>query len=93
MDFLSFGIAGPVTATADGLGESKILNGQASAMGKEVYWNTRCLADTFTVAGATRGGSPPVICGENTGQHGENVLRSIYFSALLYIFEFQSMSL
>ena len=64
----TFVIAGPNTITTTvGL---QIGGTPTIGTGNPVTWQTQCNTDTFSVTGP--GGSvPPVICGTNTGQHGE----------------------
>ena len=67
MDFNTFVIAGPSTLTAS------VVNtvGGSVAPGGAVSSSlaTQCQTDTFSITG-TAGGNPPVICGTNTGYHG-----------------------
>ena len=67
MDFINFVITGPSTLTASVVKTvgGSIASGGAVAMSLA----TQCLTDTFTITGVA-GGSPPVICGTNTGYHG-----------------------
>ena len=65
LDFTSFQIAGPSTATDS---TSKALFGETNAAGKEASGRGRCDTDQFAVAVAG-GTSPPVICGVNDNQH------------------------
>ena len=67
LDFNTFTIAGPSTATST---VAKMVGGSISPTGAlKVTTATQCLTDTFTITGVA-GGSPPVICGTNTGYHG-----------------------
>ena len=62
----SFVITGPSTAT---LSVGKTLAGQVHlAAGVEVGDVTQCLTDTFSI---TNQRTVPVICGTNSGFHGE----------------------
>ena len=66
LDFTSFQIAGPSTATDT---VAKALFGEVEATaGKEVSRRGQCDTDQFAVAVAG-GTSPPVICGVNDNQH------------------------
>ena len=65
LDFTSFQIAGPSTAT-DTIAET--LFGQTVAGGATASGRGRCDTDQFAVAVAG-GTSPPVICGTNDNQH------------------------
>lgn len=66
LDFNSFVIAGPTTATDT---VAKILNGVVSLAGKvKVTQSTQCLTDRFSVT-SPGSPSPPTICGTNTGEH------------------------
>ena len=60
LDFESFTLTGPLEDTFTDVSES-IIKDQHSIIGT-------CLNDNFVVAPA-EGPSPPLICGENTGQH------------------------
>merc|ERR1712194_699149 len=69
LDFSSFVITGPSTATTS---VGKMLTGQAHlAAGVEVGDVTQCLTDTFSI---TNQRTVPVICGTNSGFH-------VYFDA------------
>ena len=62
----TFVITGPATTT---LSVGKMISGQTNlAAGKEVGDVTQCLTDTFTI---TNQNTVPVICGTNSGFHGE----------------------
>ena len=66
LNFSSFVITGPSTATAS---VGKMLSGQANLAGGEVVGDvTQCLTDTFSI---TNQNTVPVICGTNSGFHGE----------------------
>jgi hypothetical protein len=68
LDFNTFVITGPSTMTVSlGLqvGGSMTLAGTV-----KVSAVTQCQTDTFQVTGSA-GGSPPVICGTNTGYHSK----------------------
>jgi hypothetical protein len=65
LDFNTFSITGPDTATAT---VGKMLSGQILTGGTSVSLATECLTDTFSVTNPG-GNAPPVICGLNTGQH------------------------
>ncbi len=77
LDFTTFSIAGPSTATTS---TAMILNGIAidvlavNAVPASVA--TRCLLDSFAVTNAA-GRSSDIICGVNTGQHSESETFSI----------------
>jgi hypothetical protein len=67
MDFNSFVITGPSTVTYT-IGFE--IGGSISiAAGKAFTATTTCQTDTFTITGDA-GGTPPVICGTNSGYHG-----------------------
>ena len=70
IDFEDFVIAGPSTdtrAVATEIGGSIVPAWANGAVA--VCLASNCLTDTFSLTGP--GGSvPPVICGKNTGQHG-----------------------
>jgi hypothetical protein len=70
LDFNTFVITGPSTST-DSVVE--LLNGNVVAKGAGVAASeaTQCLTDTFTV---TNQNTLPVICGTNTGEHGNYVV-------------------
>ena len=75
LDFNTFTIAGPSTATAT---IGKIIGGSISPGGGLLATTaTQCLTDTFTMTGVA-GAVPPTICGTNTGYHGNLSLRSQY---------------
>ena len=67
MDFNTFVIAGPNTITASLV----YLTGGSvtTAAGKAASSLTQCQTDTFSITGVS-GGNPPVICGTNSGYHG-----------------------
>jgi len=66
LDFLTFNIAQP---SVDGTALSKALNGVVVAgAGKDVATMGQCNTDTFSVT-APGSIAPPVICGQNDGQH------------------------
>lgn len=68
MDFNTFVIAGPSTSTFTVGFET---GGSATtAAGVPYTSQTQCLTDTFTITGVP-GGTPPVICGTNSGYHGK----------------------
>ena len=68
LDFNTFTIAGPSTATST---VAKMAGGSISPTGaRAVTTATQCLTDTFTMTGVP-GGLPPTICGTNTGYHGK----------------------
>ena len=72
LDFNTFTIAGPSTATST---VAKMAGGSISPTGAlAVTTATQCLTDTFTMTGIP-GGVPPTICGTNTGYHGNLGLR------------------
>lgn len=69
LDFETFVIAGPSTATdsnAHMVGGFSSDNNQANVM---VIGYGACLTDAFVVSGATDKSSSPNICGTNHGQH------------------------
>jgi hypothetical protein len=69
LDFSTFVITGPSTATAS---VGKMLSGQANLAGGAVVGDvTQCLTDTFSI---TNQNTVPVICGTNSGFH-------VYFDA------------
>ncbi len=68
LDFISFQIAGPSSATTI---THKRKNGVVvSGSGAPGAQASQCLDDTFSVSGGDRGGSD-VLCGVNTGQHSK----------------------
>ena len=67
LDFQKFVISGPST---DSTSVVKLLNGIVAAKGDGASTTTQCLTDTFTISNQPNG--VPVICGDNTGQHGQN---------------------
>ena len=68
MDFSTFVIAGPTTLTTT---VAKELGGSmGTAAGSPVNLATECLTDTFSMTGPA-GSVPPIICGTNSGEHGE----------------------
>jgi hypothetical protein len=70
MDFNTFVIAGPSTAVASTV---KITGGSVTpGAGLAASPRTQCQTDTFTITGVP-GGTPPTICGINTGYHGNYV--------------------
>ena len=72
MDFNTFVIAGPNTvATTIG---TLIFGIPAGIAGREATQETQCNTDTFTITGPA-GATPPVICGTNTGQHGNLIFK------------------
>ena len=67
MDFNTFVIAGPSTIT---LSLVFLTGGSVTtAAGAPASSLTQCQTDTFSITGVP-GGNPPVICGTNTGYHG-----------------------
>jgi len=66
LDFLTFNIAQP--SLEDTATVKNALNGVVGAAGKPVTTMGQCLTDTFAVT-APGGVAPPVICGQNDGQH------------------------
>ena len=81
IDFNTFVITGPSTAVASVGFE---VNGNlAFAAGKTVSAATQCLTDIFTLT-APGGYVPPVICGTNSGQHGNALKYSQTFIAHTY---------
>ena len=67
MDFNTFVIAGPSTLTSTLM---YVSGGSVTAAGGTgVNSITQCQTDTFSITGVS-GGSPPVICGTNSGYHG-----------------------
>ncbi len=74
LDFSTFTIAGPTTATATvtkrvkNSGIVAPLPNSVTANWVAVTAYGQCLTDTFTVTNPD-GSSPPTICGTNTGQH------------------------
>merc|ERR1712106_1139757 len=61
LDFETFSLSNPVTATAITVGPAAAADGSANRIGN-------CDTDSFTVT-SPGGKSPPLICGTNTGQH------------------------
>jgi len=71
MDFNTFVIAGPNTLT---LTLGYLTGGSVTTAAGVTYTaQTQCQTDTFSITGVT-GGTPPVICGTNSGYHGKSVL-------------------
>ena len=71
IDFSTFVISGPNTVTTS-IGY-EVGGSIATVAGKKISTATQCQTDTFSLTGP--GGSvPPVICGTNTGEHGELTL-------------------
>lgn len=71
VDFNTFVIAGPNTLTAT---VGTVLYGQptvAGGTGVDVTQETQCSTDQFTMTGPA-GTVPPVICGTNSGYHGQS---------------------
>ncbi len=70
LDFASFAISGPSTATAS---VAKTLFGRvvdpAQANAKSVSVATQCLIDTFQVASVGGSSASDVICGTNNNEH------------------------
>jgi hypothetical protein len=69
MDFNTFVIAGPSTLTVS-LG--KETGGSVTTAGTAYNAATNCQTDTFSITGVA-GGTPPVICGTNSGYHGNHI--------------------
>ena len=69
MDFNSFVIAGPSTSTLTLAYETG--GSVTAAAGVPITGVTQCLTDTFSITGVP-GGNPPVLCGTNSGDHGED---------------------
>ena len=67
MDFNTFVISGPSTLTLS-LGW-EVGGNVATAAGQAFNLATSCQTDTFSVTGVP-GAVPPVICGTNSGYHG-----------------------
>ncbi len=68
LDFSTFVLTGPSTLTGTVV---LTLNGQRGASASiGMNYATQCQTDTFTVTG-NNGGSPPIICGTNTGYHSK----------------------
>jgi hypothetical protein len=67
MDFNTFVIAGPSTLTLS-LG-FETGGSVTNAAGVAYSAATNCQTDTFSITGVP-GGNPPVLCGTNTGYHG-----------------------
>jgi len=61
LDFETFALNNPVTATTITIGPSTAAAGSGNSLGQ-------CQTDTFTVSSPC-GKAPPVICGTNTGEH------------------------
>lgn len=69
LDFNSFTITGPSTATTS---DAKALNGVplgAIAAGQAVTPRSQCLTDVFSVSSPSGSGGPSPICGQNIGEH------------------------
>ena len=64
-DFSTFVITGPSTSSVS---VGKMLAGEFNPDGEAVADATQCLTDTFSITNQV---SVPVICGTNTGYHGE----------------------
>jgi hypothetical protein len=74
MDFNTFVITGPSTLTSS-LGW--ILAGNVNNVAGIPYnLVTSCQTDTFSITGVP-GGNPPVICGTNSGYHGNYIILGI----------------
>ena len=71
MDFNTFVIAGPSTVTYSV--NYEINGGFSYAAGVAVSYGTQCQTDTFSMTGIP-GAVPPVICGTNSGYHGNCLL-------------------
>ena len=69
LDFNTFVIAGPSTVT---LSLGYLLGGSSVVATTLIAYSaaTQCLTDTFSITGIP-GGNPPVLCGTNSGYHGE----------------------
>ena len=63
--FQALVIAGPATATA-----GSTTSGSAAG---------DCVTDSFSVSAGGSGRSSPIICGTNTGQHGEYLLDTFQY--------------
>ena len=74
MDFNTFVITGPSTLTLT-LGK-ETAGSVTTGAGTPYNAATNCQTDTFSITGVS-GGTPPVICGTNTGYHGNNIRRVI----------------
>jgi len=61
LDFETFAMSNPVTATTITIGPTTAAAGTGNSLGQ-------CQTDTFTVTNPG-GNAPPVICGTNTGEH------------------------
>ena len=70
VDFNNFVIAGPNTV-ATTIGNIQFGQPTATAL-IPVTQQTQCSTDQFVMTGPV-GSVPPVICGTNTGQHGESM--------------------
>ncbi len=68
MDLNQFLITGP-SVSEDVVGTAKY-GDLVSANGVAVTLVSKCLTDTFSVSNPG-GGSPPVICGQNSGEHSK----------------------
>lgn len=66
LDFNTFAISGPSTDT-NSIG--KVIEGELSAAGSAACSVGQCNTDTFSVTGPSI--TPPVICGENSGEHSK----------------------
>jgi len=78
LDFINFAITGPQTQTAATFGKVTTKNGNPSTAASATAIQStasQCLTDTFSVS-TSGGGGPPVICGENTGEHSMVILLS-----------------
>merc|ERR1712008_623962 len=65
LDFITHVITGPSTLTVSA---TKVLNGAVNAGGVPASLASECLTDSFSVTNPG-GGSNPVLCGTNTGEH------------------------
>ena len=74
LDFSTFVISGPSTATTTGAAAAAtatalVLNGQISPGGQSASFATRCLTDSFSISPSADW--TPTICGTNTGEHSK----------------------
>ena len=74
MDFNTFVIAGPSTLTLS-LGY-ETGGSVTTAAGVPFNSATTCQTDSFTITG-NPGGTPPVICGTNSGYHGKALVTRV----------------
>ena len=82
MDFNTFVIAGPSTLTYT---LANVAGGSVTtAAGTAVNSATVCQTDTFSITGVT-GGTPPVICGTNSGYHGNFTKKALRIEMQTFI--------